>query len=196
MSRLLLLVDEHRRLLAAVCGGLAVLAALSAVRQAPRTEQVLVARHDLASGHVVTAGDIRSASVPPASVPDHALTRAAAVGRRAAGPMRAGEPLTDFRLVGPGSLAGYDESAVLATVRVDRSDVAALRVGDRVDVVGVAPGGETPAEVVARGVEVATVPRDDEAESVALGVVTTEEGALALARAQLTSRLTVITSSA
>ena len=111
-------------------------------------------------------------------------------------PMRAGEPLTDFRLVGPGALAGYGESAVLATVRVDRSDVAALRVGDRVDVVGVAPGGETPAEVVARGVEVATVPRHDEAESVALGVVTTEEGALALARAQLTSRLTVITSSA
>ena len=196
MSRLLLLVDEHRRFLAAVCAGLAVLAGLSAVRQAPHTEQVLVAGHDLASGHVVTAGDIRSASLPPASVPGHVLSRAAAVGRRTAGPMRAGEPLTDFRLVGPGSLAGYDDAAVLATVRVDRSDVAALRVGDRVDVVGVAPGGETPAEVVARGVEVATVPRDDDAESVALGVVTTEEGALALARAQLTSRLTVITSSA
>jgi Flp pilus assembly protein CpaB len=195
MERFHRLVDEHRRLLAAVFAGLAVLAGLTAIRQAPQTDSILVARHDLRSGHVVTAADVRSAVVPPSSAPSHALERDAAIGRRVAGPMREGEALTDFRLVGPGSLAGYDEGAVFTTIRVDRADVAAIEVGARVDVVAVAPGGETPAEVVARGVEVVTLPPGDEAESASMGVVTTEQAALALAQAGLSSRLSVITSS-
>jgi Flp pilus assembly protein CpaB len=198
MDRLRHLADEHRRLLAAVCAALAVLAGLSAVRQSPQTATMLVARHDLASGAVVTADDVRLAEVPRAAVPDHVLPRHRAVGRRVAGPMRAGEPLTDVRLVGPGSLDGYGAGAVFTTIRVDRADTAALGAGDRVDVVAVAPGGETPAEVVARDVEVVTVPDATDAEqadAAALGVVTTEEGALALAQAGLSSRLTVITSS-
>jgi Flp pilus assembly protein CpaB len=197
MDRIRRLADEHRRLLAAVCAALAVLSALSAVRQTPRTETILVARHDLASGLVVTPDDIGTVEVPRSAVPDHVLARHRAVGRRVAGPMRAGEPLTDVRLVGPGSLAGYGAGAVYTTIRVERADASALGAGDRVDVVAVAPGGETPAEVVARDVEVVTVP-DDEAErpeAAALGVVTTEQGALALAQAGLSSRLTVITSS-
>lgn len=201
MDRLRRLVDEHRRLLAALCAGLAVLAGLSAVRQSPATEPLLVARHDLASGTTVTADDVRTVRVPPAAVPDHVLERGQAIGRRIAGPLRAGEPLTDVRLVGPGALAGYGDGAVLATIRVDPADVTSLTSGDHVDVVAVPPGGESPAEVVARDVEVLTVPDagdDDRAgtDAVALGVVTTEAGALALARAGLSSRLTIITASA
>jgi len=197
MERFQRIVDEHRRLLAAALAGLAVLAGLTAVRQAPRTETVLVARHDLRSGQVVDAADVRSAPVPPSSVPSHALDRADAIGRRTAGPMRAGEALTDFRLIGPGTLAGYDAGSVFTTIRVDAADVTALRVGDRVDVVAVDPGGESPAEVVARAVEVVTVPTadDDRQEIASLGVVTSEDGALALAQAGLSSRLSVITSS-
>lgn len=194
MERIWQLVDEHRRLIAAVLAGLAVLAALAAVRQAPRTESLVVARHDLRSGHTLTASDVREARVSPGSVPDHALARGQAVGRRVAGPMRSGEPMTDFRLVGPGALAGYDAGAVFATIRVDPTDVAAIEVGSHVDVVAVDPGGETPAEVVARDVEVATMPGAGRDETAALGVVTNEAGALALAKAGLRSRLTVITS--
>ncbi len=199
MDRLRHLLDDHRRLVAAVCAGLAVLAALSSLRQAPRTHPVLVVRHDLASGHVVTADDVRTADVPASAVPDHALDRGEAVGRRVAGPMRAGEPLTDLRVVRPGALAGYGEGAVYTSIRVDAADVAAVGVGDRVDVVAVDPGGEAPAEIVARGVEVVTLPSDDETarpDAVAsLGIVTDEPGALALAQVGLTSRLSVITSS-
>ncbi|MET0821603.1 MAG: SAF domain-containing protein [Aeromicrobium sp.] len=196
MDRIRRLADEHRRLLAAVCAALAVLSALSAVRQSPQTETILVARRDLASGTVVTADDIATAAVPRAAAPDHVLARHRALGRRVAGPMRAGEPLTDVRLVGPGSLDGYGADAVFTTIRVERADAAAIGAGDRVDVVAVAPGGESPAEIVARDVEVVTVPDDaDQAEAAALGVVTTEQGALALAQAGLSSRLSVITSS-
>jgi Flp pilus assembly protein CpaB len=198
MDRIRHLADEHRRLLAAACAALAVLAALSAMREAPPTRSILVARHDLASGTVVTAADIRTAAVPRSAAPDHTLSRHRAIGRRVAGPMRAGEPLTDVRLIGPGSLDGYGPDAVFTTIRVDGADVSALRTGDRVDVVAVAPGGETAAEIIARGVDVVTVPGHpdaDRVDAVALGVVTTEEAALALAQAGLSSRLTVITSS-
>ena len=99
-------------------------------------------------------------------------------------------------MVRPGSLAGYGEGAVRTTVRVDAAEIAGLRVGDRVDVVAADPGGEAPAEIVARGVEIATVPEPaDDTEAAVLGVVTTEQDALALAKAGLSSRLSVITSS-
>ena len=195
MERIHRLVHEHRRLLAAAFTGLAVLAALTALRPSDDLEPVLVARHDLPSGEVIGADDVRTASVPAGSAPAHSLTRDDAMGRRVAGPMRAGEPLTDYRVVRPGSLAGYREDAVRTTVRVDAAEVADLRVGDRVDVVAADPGGETPAEIVARGVELVAVPAPSEAEIAVLGVVTSEHDALALARAGLSARLSVITTS-
>lgn len=196
MERILQLVHEHRRGLAAVFTGLAVLAALTALRPSDDLETVLVARHDLRSGQVITAGDVRTAAVPEASTPSRVLNRADAIGRRVAGPMREGEPLTDYRVVRPGSLAGYPADAVRTTVRVDPAEVAGMRVGDLVDVVATAPGGESPAEIVARAVEIVTVPEPDDAVDAAiLGVVTTERDALALARAGLAARLSVITSS-
>ncbi|MET0930381.1 MAG: SAF domain-containing protein [Aeromicrobium sp.] len=195
MERINQLVHEHRRLLTATFAALAVLAGLSSLRPSADLEPVLVARHDLSSGHVVTRDDVRTATVPPGSVPEHVLDRDEAVGRRVAGPMRAGEALTDVRVVRPGSLAGYGDDAVLTTVRIDPVEASTLGVGDRVDVVAVDPGGESPAEIVARDVEIVTVPDAEDAESAGLGVVTTEQGALALAEAGLSSRLSVITTS-
>jgi Flp pilus assembly protein CpaB len=193
MERISLLVHEHRRLLAAVSAGLAVLAGLTALRPPADLEPMLVARHDLASGHVVTSADVRTAAVPAGARPAQVLTRDAAIGRRVAGPMRAGEAMTDRRVVRPGSLEGYGKGAVLATVRIDASEAAALGAGDRVDVVAVDPGGESAAAIVARDLEIVTVPDSDDADAVSIGVVTTEDGALALASAGLTSRLSVIT---
>ncbi len=194
MERLQLLVHEHRRLLAAALSGLAVLAALTALRQAPDLTPVPVAARDLASGHVVTADDLGTAAVPPSAVPARALDRADAIGRRVAGPMREGEFLTDVRVVRPGSLDGFGEDAVLTTIRVDRADAASLGVGDRVDVVAVEPDGTRPATVVARAVEIVMIPESDDS-STSLGVVTTEENALALASAGLSSRFSVLASS-
>lgn len=205
MERFHQLVHEHRRLLAAVFTGLAVLAGLTALRPSDDLAAVLVARHDLRSGQIVTSGDVRTASLPAGSTPTRVLSRDEAIGRRVAGPMRAGEAMTDYRIVRPDSLAGYGEDAVRTTVRVDAAEVAGLRVGDRVDVVAADPGGEAPAEIVARGVEIVTVPQTDGTGAdgtgadgtgaAVLGVVTTEQNALSLARAGLAARLSVITSS-
>jgi Flp pilus assembly protein CpaB len=197
MDRIHRFVFEHRRLLAAVFTGLAVLTALSALSREPDGTAVLVARHDLRSGHVLTASDLRTATVPPASRPSHSLGRGAAVGRRVAGPMRAGEAITDYRVMQGDALAGYADDAVLTTIRVDRADgLTGLHVGDRIDVIAVDPDGESKAKVVARAVEVVTLPpSSSEPEVVSVGIVTTEKIALALATAALEARFSVITSS-
>lgn len=184
----------HHRLLAAICAGLAVLAGLSALGQAPDGVRVVVARHDLVSGHVVEKSDLRVANLT--SAPDHALTTSSAIGRRVAGPMRAGEPFTDFRVLQPNALDAYGEGAVLTSVSIpDRDGLTGVQVGDRIDVIAVDPHGESKAEVVARDVEVVTIPPIDERDALALGIVTTEKLALDLASAGLESRFTVMRSS-
>ena len=197
MDRIHRFVFEHRRLLAAVFTGLAVLTALSTLSREPDGADVLVARHDLRSGHVLTASDLRTATVPPASRPSHSLGRGAAVGRRVAGPMRAGEASTDYRVMQGDALAGYAEDAVLTTIRVDRADgLTGLHVGDRVDVIAVDPDGESKARVIARAVEVVTLPSSSrDSDVVSVGIVTTEKIALALATAALEARFSLITSS-
>lgn len=194
MDTLRRLTFQHHRLLAAIFAGLAVLAALSSLQEKPDGVRVVVARHDLASGHVIEESDVRVVTL--ASAPDHSLSTAKAVGRRVAGPMRTGEPLTDYRVLRADALDGYGKDAVLTSVTVpDASSLTGVRVGDRVDVIAVDPQGESKAEVVARDVEVVTVPDTEESDSIALGIVTTEHIALELATAGLESRFTVMQSS-
>lgn len=194
MDRIHRFVFEHRRTLAAVLAGLAVLATLTALRQTPESTPVLVARHDLRSGHVLTGTDLRTTAVPVTSRPPHTLDRRAAIGRRVAGPMRAGETVTDYRVLQNDTLTGYADDAVLTTIRVDRADgLTGLHVGDRVDVIAVDPDGETKAHIVARDVEIVTLPRAQESV-IPVGIVTIERVALSLATAALESRFSLITS--
>ena len=188
-------IFEHRRVLAAVCTGLAVLAALSALRESPSGSTVVVAGRDLASGHVITAADLDTSRLPARSVPAHPLNRSAAVGRRVAGPMRRGEAITDYRVLRADALKGYGPGSVLTTVRVAEADgLTGIQVGDRVNVIAVDPNGESKATVVARGVEVVTVPpTTGDNDAIPLGIVTGEAVALALATAALESRFSVVT---
>ncbi|MEJ7633755.1 SAF domain-containing protein [Aeromicrobium sp.] len=197
MDRINRFVFEHRRTLGAVFTGLAVLTALGALTQSPDGTRVLVARHDLRSGHVLTAADVRTTTVPPADRPSRTLGRGDAIGRRVAGPMRAGEAVTDYRVLQDGALTGYADDAVLTTVRVDRADgLTGLQVGDRVDIIAVDPDGESKAEVAARSVQVVTLPAASaDSDIVPVGIVTTEKVALALATAAIEARFSVITSS-
>jgi Flp pilus assembly protein CpaB len=150
----------RRRLLAAVLAALAVASALRAHAEPPPPRlPVLVAARDLAAGATVSPDDLTRAAFAPGSVPDGVLGSAAeAVGRSTVGPVRAGEPLTDVRLLGAGLLARYP-GAVAAPVRLgDRATVGLLRVGDRVDILAADPQGTGAAEVAARDVPVIAIP--------------------------------------
>jgi Flp pilus assembly protein CpaB len=152
-------VLARRRPLAAGCAGVAVLAGLHATRPAPApTVPVRVAAHDLPSGTVLSPRDLVTRRFPTAVAPPG--TAADAVGRTLAAPVRAGEPVTDVRLVAPSLVSGYPGRVALPVRVADADSVALLRVGDRVGLVAADPRRGT-ASYVATDVPVLALPRGE-----------------------------------
>ena len=146
--------------------------------------------------------------VQPESVPAGAITDAVKLtGRVLAVPVRAGETITDVRLVGPALLDGYGAGLVAAPVRIaDAGSAALLQPGDVIDVLAADGAGGPDAEaaasearLVASDVRVVTVPRDDDSvlaggdlgEGALVVLATTSETAARLASAAVTSRLSM-----
>lgn len=159
-------VLRRRRLLSALCVAAAVLAGMRAVSPAPPpTESVLTAARDLPSGTVLDPGDLITRQLPEGSAPDGLATGDEVIGRTVAAPLRRGEPVTDFRLVGPSLLDGYP-GLVAVPVRIpDAGAAALLEVGDRVDLLATDPSGSDPALVVAPGAQVVALPAEDQGTS-------------------------------
>ncbi|MEO6471381.1 MAG: SAF domain-containing protein [Aeromicrobium sp.] len=193
-------VLTHRRILAAAFAGLAMLFALGALRPSTSGVSVVVARHDLKSGAVIASGDLRTAFIPAGVKPSHSWASPdTLIGRRAAGPLRKGEVLTDFRLLEPGLLRGYAEGLVLSTIRVaDPTQLTSLRVGDRVNIVSSDPDGEAESKVIARRAEILSLPRgnggdaSNGTDAPAIAVAVPESVGLELATAAIRSRLSVL----
>uniref|UniRef100_UPI003137A5FE SAF domain-containing protein n=1 Tax=Nocardioides psychrotolerans TaxID=1005945 RepID=UPI003137A5FE len=154
-------VLRRRRLLASALTAVAVAAGLHAVAAPPEpTTGVVVAAHDLAAGTVLAPGDLTSVDLPPGAVPSEVVDDP--LGRVLAGPVRAGEPLTDVRLVGPTLVAGRSD-LVAAPVRLPDAAMAdLLQVGDLIDLVAADPQRGT-SEVVAAAVPVLALPRSSPA---------------------------------
>jgi len=173
---------------------------------------VAAASRDLSGGTTISADDLRIVTMPPESVPAGAITEEAQLtGRVLAVPVRAGETITDVRLVGPALLAGYGDQLVAAPVRIaDAGSAALLQPGDVIDVLAADGGGGTNGEaagetraaearLVASDVRVVTVPRDDESalsggdlgEGALVVLATSSETAARLASAAVTSRLSL-----
>ncbi|GAA2759044.1 Flp pilus assembly protein CpaB [Actinopolymorpha rutila] len=165
-------ISRHRRLVAAGLAAAGVALALHLLApEPPRTVTVLAAARDLPGGAPLTAGDLHEVALPPHVVPSGVLlpgdSRAGRPGRRGAvlaGPVRAGEPLTDARLLGPDLLARVRSSTqvVAAPVRVaDPGSLALVRPGDRIDLLAAETGVDQaprPARVVATHVRVLALP--------------------------------------
>ena len=193
-------VAARRRPLAAICAAAAVVSGISAARPPPPpTTPVLVSAHDLPAGTVLGDNDIITVAWPSGGLPGGALDATdPPPGRRVAAPMRAGEPLTDVRLVQPGLLAGYPPGHVLTTIRTaDPATAGVIHVGDVVDVVGADPQGRTPAVILCRAVSVVSV-LEAAAEAVTGGegpvliVAVDESTAVRLADAAVRLQLTVL----
>jgi Flp pilus assembly protein CpaB len=152
----------HRRLLAALLAGVAVLLGVeAAAEEPPPTQSVWSAARDLPSGTRLQPSDFRRTGFATGTAPDEAVDDPARVsGRTLAVPLHRGEPLTTGKVVGAGLLAGHP-GRVAVPVRITDPAVAALRkVGDRVDLVAVGPPGGAREGVP--GVEVLALPRPTE----------------------------------
>lgn len=188
-------LSRHRVLLAAGLAAGSVATAVTALAPpAAPTTAVLVAARDLVPGTPLARDDLRTVALPVGTAPSGALRDPAdAAGRLVPGPVRAGEPLTDVRLLGPGLLPPGPE--VAAPVRVaERATAALVRPGDVVDVLSAAPDGSAAAATVVTAVRVLSVPLadDDPGEGALLVLAATRSAAARLASAAVTGRLSVV----
>jgi len=204
MERLDRLVFTHRRLLAAVCAGLAMLFLVAALGSERSTRGVVVVTTDLSAGTVLTDEHVEVRDLDASGVPDGALDdTAAAIGLPLAGPVRSGEVVTDRRVVDARDLDGFGvDDPSLATVRVaDPSVLTGLRVGDRVDVIALDPQGDAPPEVVTSAAVVASLPHDGTRAASGpgpgsgdvVGLVAPAADAVALAARGLDAGITLVT---
>lgn len=127
-----------RLLLAGCCLLLALASAVSgkpAAEPLTRTAPVVVAASDLPAGHQLTRADLTVMRWPPQLRPAGALDDPSALtGRRLAGPVGDGEPITNIRLVGADLAAGLPHRLVAAAVALgDDHAVELVRPGNLVD---------------------------------------------------------------
>ncbi|MFD1859148.1 hypothetical protein EHW97_02890 [Aeromicrobium camelliae] len=185
MERLSRFLADHRRVLAAVLAGLAMFAALTALTSEPASRTVLVASRDLPSGHVLEDSDVERVAMPEAAAVE---TVAEPAGRMSAGAMRAGEPLTDRRVIDPRDLP---DGRVLASIAVERSAAELVRPGDAVDVLAIADAHDAPADPVVEQADVLVVQEREGTEMTTLGLVVEPAVARTLAAVGATSRFAV-----
>ncbi len=153
-------VLRRRRAIAAALIAVAVAAGLqTAAGPAPETAPVVVAARDLPAGAEIGRGDLRTARFAPGSAPEGLAKDP--VGQVLAAPLRAGEPVTDVRLVGPELTAGLPGLVAVPVRLPDPGMVALLDVGDRIDLVATDPQ-EGGASVVAADVPVLAIPAADD----------------------------------
>ncbi|HVK26958.1 MAG TPA: SAF domain-containing protein [Nocardioides sp.] len=150
-------VLRRRRPLAVLLAAGAVAAGLHTVAPPPpASTAVRVAARDLPAGHVLTDGDLADVDVPPGVVPEGVVD--APEGRVLAAPLRAGEPVTDVRLVGAGLASAQPPGTVALPVRLsDAGQAALLTVGDRITLVATDPQAGT-AEALADDALVLAIP--------------------------------------
>ena len=186
-------LDRHRGLVAGGLAAASVAVALGVLAPTPPpTVEVVAAAHDLPAGAQVDADDVRAVELPLAAAPDRALRTVEEVaGRVLAGPVRAGEPLTDVRLLGAGLVPPGGQVAV--PVRVAEPALPLLvAAGDRVDVLATSLEGADAARAVVTAVPVLAVPAaEDTADGALLVVAASPAAAARLAAAAVTSRLSV-----
>src|SRR4051794_8536959 len=150
----------HRRLLAVLCAGVAVLVGLQAAAPPPpETVIVWTASRDLTDGRVLGPDDLVASRFTPETVPDGAVRRASAVvGHTLAAPMTRGEPLTRVSTLSRGLLRGYPGATAVPLRITDAAVVDLLRVGDRISLVVADPDGRGTPTLLLRDVPLVAIP--------------------------------------
>ncbi|MEZ5119431.1 MAG: SAF domain-containing protein [Candidatus Nanopelagicales bacterium] len=107
------------------------------------TVATVVAKVDMPAGHIVGASDVQVVGWPADGHPAPAASSPETIlGRRATAPIKAGEPLTDLRVVGPSVLAATGPGLVAIALNPDPLTVSGvIRPGDRVNLVGQTDAG-------------------------------------------------------
>lgn len=150
----------RRRPLAALCVGIAVAAGVHGVTAPPPpTVEVLGAARDLPAGAVLGDDDLNLVALPPDAVPEGSIADAA--GRTLAAPVRAGEVITDVRLVGSDLADAHPDLTTLPVRLPDAGLADLLESGDRIDLIATDPQAGGSRVVAADALVLATPPTPD-----------------------------------
>ena len=190
---------RHRRLVAATSASAAAMVAVQIFSPAlPSTTSVAVSSRDLAAGTVLTSADIRVVEMTTDLVPSGVSASDELVGETVAAPMRAGEPLTDRRVLAESMVAGYPAGLVAAPVRISDADVVALLdTGNRVDLYAASAGAGVTARRVVHDAPVVTLPQlpEDSRDGALIVLAVTPNDAARLAQASALTQLFLTLSS-
>lgn len=187
---------QRRVVVALLAAGAAFTFAQIVAPAPPATTPVVVAAHELPAGAVLGPDDLDVVRFPRDTVPD-GTNRAVAdiVDEILAAPVRAGEPLTDRRVVGEALISGYPPGLVATPVRIsDVAVVALLEVGARIDVYAASRAGGESARHVASDAIVVTMPHtpaDARHDGALVVVAVTPSTAAALAQATAEGLLSI-----
>lgn len=109
----------------------------------PATVPTVVSTSDVPAGGLVSSTDLQVVGWPADSRPAPAASSVEAiVGRRASAPIRAGEPLTELRVVGQSLLAEVGPDRVAIALAEDSlAGSGLIRPGDLVNLVGQTDAG-------------------------------------------------------
>ncbi|MFL6159908.1 MAG: Flp pilus assembly protein CpaB [Marmoricola sp.] len=153
----------HRRVIAAVCAGLAVWIALHTLTAAPPAGILVVtAAHDLASGSTLSSDDLSRTRFRPGSVPEGSFGNPQRlVGRTVLAPLTRGSALTARQVLGRGVLAGYPDDSAIGLRIPDEDAAALLHPGDRVDLIASDPQQGDKAERLVSDAIVLALPEPD-----------------------------------
>lgn len=123
--------------------------ALTAARMAPDTMTTVIAvEHTLPAGHLLAAEDLSTVEVPAGLATTSPTTAAEVIGRRLAGPIDAGEPLSRSRLTPLDQAHLPPGTAPVHVLAADPAALDLLHPGALVDVyVPATPEAPTPAEM-------------------------------------------------
>lgn len=161
---------RHRRLVAAILAGLAVLLLTLTLRTpGDASRRVVLATRDLRTDQVLTGTDLAVATVPSSCLlPGGFTDPAELIGQRLAAGVLAGEQVLATRLE-----PAADGLSTPIVLPLPVSGLPPVRAGDRVDVLGVPQAGGGAA-VIARDVMVASDPLPSSATNPGVGIVLVE----------------------
>ncbi len=181
-----------RRVAAALLASLALVLAL-APHPVPTGVPIAVTTAEIPAGATVRAADLAVREWPAELVPAGALRDPeAAVGRVLVGAARAGEPLTDVRLVGAGAVPGAGRGAAAVPIRLADAGVAALLVpGSHVDVVTAGERTDQPVVLAADAAVLAVMAEDTRGRGRLVMVAVPREIATRVAAAALSEQVAV-----
>jgi len=155
---------KYRRLIAAVCAGLAVLLCVNALTPtAPRESPVIVLVHQVGPGVKLLSSDVTTSTLPAHALWVGILRRPSdAVGRVTAHALEVGQPLSDTDLMGRNLLKGLPSGAVAIEIPATQlANTSLVEPGSHIDLYATANTNNSPAALIGHNLVVVSSGRAD-----------------------------------